>query len=67
MGHRKRMHPRHKEPNGPRYDCCKKCDSKFLLLQLNHVIEYIIQSYCENRRLFMTVIERLEKTCDKVT
>lgn len=37
LSHRKRPHPRSKDANGPRYDICVKCDTKFLNLQLNHV------------------------------
>jgi len=39
---RKRPHPLSKDGNGKRYNICVKCDTKYLNLQLGHVINLII-------------------------
>lgn len=36
---RKRAHPLSKDGNGQRYNICQDCDTKYLKLQLGHVID----------------------------
>jgi hypothetical protein len=39
---RKRAHPLKKDDTGQRYNICKTCDTKYLNLQLGHVINFIL-------------------------